>query len=241
MQTLIQEAIRGSRFNRTELARRAGVSASTISRIEKGSIDPTLGMAEKILAATGLQIAPRLEPLSDPEALRAARAILGDDGDTAADTEGAATLRRWASPDGTPRPRALAREAGAAAPPRLRPGAVELSTGWNFLRICSTVAATREGWAVSGSPAAERIGAPEATGPVILYVQSPQRIERMLASSGPGPHQVLILPFDGTSETGAWNDEGIVWADPIQVILDCYGLPEATGQAEELTKDWERQ
>lgn len=50
---------------------------------------------------------------------------------------------------------------------------------------------------------------------------------------------MILLPFDGVGEAGAWNDEGIVWADPIQIILDCFGIGEAIGQADELTGEWE--
>ncbi|OOP65302.1 hypothetical protein BMF89_00180 [Arthrobacter sp. SRS-W-1-2016] len=246
MQNLVQEAIRESRFNRRELARRAGVSASTITRIEKGDVDPTLGMASRILAATGLQIPSRSEPLCDVTALRAARAILDDsiaepgpDEEMTAVKEMATALMRWASPDGRPRPRSLVREAAAAAPPLLRPGAVTVASDWGFLRICSAVAATRKGWAASGGPAAARIGAPEQTGPLILYVEEPLRVASIINRPGAAAVEVLLLPFDGTSESGAWNDEGVVWADPIQIILDCYGMPSTVRMADELTKEWQ--
>ncbi|MEV7606891.1 helix-turn-helix domain-containing protein [Paenarthrobacter sp. NPDC089322] len=239
MQALLRAAIRDSTFSRTELARRAGVSSSTITRIEKGDVDPTLGMAARILAAAGLQFTPRLEPLSDPQALRSARAILDSTFTPKADPESLATLKRWASKDGSPRPRSLAKEAGLAAPPGSRPGALTSTTDWNFLRLCSAVAATRKGWAVSGSPAATRIGAQEIAGPVILYVEEPERIRSIISRSGVTGQEVILLPLDETSEAGVWKDEGIVWADPIQVILDCYGMPETRQQAEELTQDWE--
>lgn len=239
MQNVVQVAIRDTRFSRRELARRAGVSASTVTRIEKGDIDPTLGMAARILAAAGLQLPSRTEPLCDVRALRAARTIL-EDGTSypPADEVMIETLVRWASPDGTPRPRSLAREAGAAAPPPLRPGAMVITSDWNFLRICSAVAATRKGWAASGAPAAARIGAQEKPVPIILYVENPARVASIINRPGSAAVEVLLLPLDGASEGGAWNDEGIVWADPIQIILDCYGMPATHDLAEELTKDW---
>jgi transcriptional regulator with XRE-family HTH domain len=239
MQNVVQLAIRDSRFTRRELARRAGVSASTITRIEKGEIDPTLGMATRILAAAGLQLPSRTEPLCDVRALHAARTILeSSTSNSPAEEVMIETLMRWASPDGTPRPRSLAREAGASAPPPLRPGALGITSDWNFLRICSAVAATRKGWAASGAPAAARIGAQEKAGPTILYVENPARVASIINRPGPAAVEVLLLPLDGTSEGGAWNDEGMVWADPIQIILDCYGMPATYDLAEELTKDW---
>ncbi len=236
MQNIAQVAIRGSKYNRRELARRAGVSPSTVTRIEKGDLDPTLGMAERILAAAGLQI-PTPEPLCDASALSAARAILG--GTDPADPAMAETLTRWASPDGEPHPRQLAMEAAVAAPPRLRPRAVTTTSDWGFLRIASAAAATRKGWAASGAPAAARIGASEQEGPVVLYVEEPNRLAGMISRPGASAVDVIVLPFDGIGEKDAWNDDGVVWADPLQVILDCYGMPETASLADELTKDWE--
>lgn len=62
------------------------MSASTITPIEQGDVDPTLGMATRTLAAAGLQIPARPEQLCDPEALHAARAIL--DGNTPVPADG---------------------------------------------------------------------------------------------------------------------------------------------------------
>lgn len=241
MQELVRKAITDSRYSRTELARRAGLSASTITRISKGLVDPTLGTAERILAAAGHQFTPSLQPLCDPALLRSARAILDESGAPEATNATAETVMRWASPDGTPHPRALAREAGAAAPPARRPGMVDVASGWNFLRMCSTVAATREPWAVSGAPAAQRIGAEAAAGPVIFYVPNPLRIASLFAPGPARTQQVFLLPFDGHSEEGLWSSDGIVWADPLQVILDCYGMPETKNMAEELTAHWEEE
>ncbi|MFE4195867.1 helix-turn-helix domain-containing protein [Paenarthrobacter sp. NPDC056912] len=239
MQKVVQSAIRGSMFGRAELARRAGVSASTITRIEKGTVDPTLGMATRILAATGLQFIPRLEPLCIPDAIGAARAVLDDTFTPGANAAMFSALKRWASRDGSPQPRSLAREAGIAAPPTRRPGALLATSEWSFLRICSAVAATRKRWAVSGAPAAARIGAHESTGPIILYVEEPERIRHIINKPQPGARDVILLPLDETSQAGAWNDENVVWADPLQIILDCYGIPDTREQADELTRDWE--
>lgn len=42
-----------------ELAQRAGVSPSTIGRIERGLMDPTLGTIQKLMAATGCELEMR--------------------------------------------------------------------------------------------------------------------------------------------------------------------------------------
>ncbi|MEO8284560.1 MAG: hypothetical protein ABI568_14355, partial [Pseudarthrobacter sp.] len=121
-----------------------------------------------------------------------------------------------------------------------RPGVTQATSDWNFLRICSIVSATRKGWAVSGAPAATRIGATEVPGgPIILYAEEPRRVATLINHPGAAAADIIVLPFDGHSEAGAWNDEGVIWADPIQIILDCYGMAETAAQAVELTKDWE--
>ncbi len=239
MQNIVETALKKSGLNRRELARRAGVAASTVTRIERGLIDPSLGTAERILYAAGLQLPAQGTPLCDLDAIRAARAILSDMPVTEETAAWADTLRRWSSPMGEPNPRGLARDAGRAAPPRLRVGAITIRTEWNLLRVFSAAAATREGWAVSGAPAAARIGAYEIPAPAILYSEHPKKLSSIIRPDGAGSTEVVLLPFDGYSEAGALNDEGIVWADPLQIIMDCYGMPETTGLAEELTAPWE--
>ncbi len=59
----------------SELAREAGVSTSTVTRIEQGTLDPTVGMLHKLLAAAGTTL--RLEAATAPgrpELARLARA-----------------------------------------------------------------------------------------------------------------------------------------------------------------------
>ncbi len=203
-------------------------------------MDPTMGTAARILSAAGLQLPDTPAPLCDPAAVRAARSILGGAPAGADDEAWVKTLMRWASPDGAPRPRSLAREAGAAAPPPCRPGAIRFATAWEPLRLFSAAAATRKGWAVSGAPAAARIGASAGAGPVVLYAEEAARLSATVNHTDTGSQDVIVLPFDGFSESGAWNDGGIVWADPIQVIIDCFGLNACVRQAEALTTDWER-
>ena len=50
---LLREARTRAGLSRRTLADRAGVAVSTVSRIEDGTIDPTVGMLERVLAAAG--------------------------------------------------------------------------------------------------------------------------------------------------------------------------------------------
>jgi transcriptional regulator with XRE-family HTH domain len=54
--TLIKEARNRSGLSRRTLAARAGVPTSTVSRIEAGEIDPTVGMLLRIVEAAGSRL-----------------------------------------------------------------------------------------------------------------------------------------------------------------------------------------
>lgn len=59
--TLVREARQGSGLSRRALAARAGVPTSTVSRIEEGEIDPTVGMLGRIIDAAGSRLVLKLE------------------------------------------------------------------------------------------------------------------------------------------------------------------------------------
>jgi transcriptional regulator with XRE-family HTH domain len=63
---LVSEARRTAGLSIRELARLAGVSFTTITRIESGGIDPTLGMLRRVLEAAGRTLRLAAEPSSRP-------------------------------------------------------------------------------------------------------------------------------------------------------------------------------
>lgn len=64
--TLVRQARHGSGLSRRALAARAGVPTSTVSRVEAGEIDPTVGMLGRIIDAAGSRLVLNLEA-SDAE------------------------------------------------------------------------------------------------------------------------------------------------------------------------------
>ena len=54
--TLLREARRQARVSIRALSARAGVSASTVSRIEAGRMDPTVGMLTRLLDSIGYEL-----------------------------------------------------------------------------------------------------------------------------------------------------------------------------------------
>jgi transcriptional regulator with XRE-family HTH domain len=59
--TLTREARTRSGLSRRALAARAGVPTSTVSRVEAGEIDPTVGMLQRIIDAAGSRLVLDLE------------------------------------------------------------------------------------------------------------------------------------------------------------------------------------
>jgi transcriptional regulator with XRE-family HTH domain len=61
--TLVRQARIRSGLSRRALASRAGVPTSTVSRIEAGEIDPTVGMLERVVDAAGSRLVLDLETI----------------------------------------------------------------------------------------------------------------------------------------------------------------------------------
>lgn len=59
---LCRDARRRAALSQRALAVRAGVSPSTVARIEKGRTEPTLDLLLRLVRACGLELRMRLEP-----------------------------------------------------------------------------------------------------------------------------------------------------------------------------------
>lgn len=214
MQALI-DLIDEAGLSKSAIARRAGLSTSTVTRIAAGKLDPTLGTATQLFHALGRQLPSELPVLCDSEATRTARRLIMGEM-----TEGywADTLNRWAETLVD-----LVREAGRSAPISRRPETVTVRTSWAPLRLYGAVQATGARWLASGWTAGVAYGADEESsqGPLVIYVEGGASALGLAVPDDPeGAYEVCILPFDGVSEQEAQNSDGIVWADPYQVALD---------------------
>lgn len=75
--TIVKKIRALSGITRKSLADLAGVSPSTVGRIERGTLDPTFGVLSRILDATGYQIGEgTIVSVGDTNALAAARRLL---------------------------------------------------------------------------------------------------------------------------------------------------------------------
>jgi len=99
--TMLRDRRDKAALTQSQLARRAGVSQSTVSAVERGTRRPSLTLIGRVLAALGLQIRLATEPLEEPDAdldaaIEAMQAIPPADRLTGRFFDGAALLRMLA-------------------------------------------------------------------------------------------------------------------------------------------------
>jgi len=232
--SVVQEARVRAGLSRRQLATLAGVPTSTVSRAETDT-SPSVDMVRRLVTAAGFDLDMSVRPRVDMAAVRTARAFL----DPATGLEpDPVVVERWTAigvlrADGTVRdPAEIAFRAGVASMLAARPGA----QSWEAASLPSAnagadrlaVARLRSSWAVTGGVAANRL-LPTTDAPwLVVYTSQPGKVAAALdaepctADAVEGV-PVLTLPFDLTTEIGVWRDDtGRRWADPLQVVIDCY-------------------
>jgi transcriptional regulator with XRE-family HTH domain len=218
-------------LSRSEVAAIADVAASTVTRIERGEMSPTVDMLERLLSAAGYRLDVDLEQTCDITVVAAARAVLEGRAD-----ESALWIERWVRAgllDGERRPkgprqaRRLAEMAGHLARVTRRPGLVSCAAV-PIAEVARRLMASDQRFAITGGVAANRIVASASVAWFPVYVED---VRVAIESCGlelttqPGTRLALI-PFDETTSVGIELDEvGIGWAAPVQVLIDCFGGP----------------
>lgn len=72
---LVRSARERAGLSARDLATRSGVSASTVTRIERGEINPTVAMLERLLDASGNELIVTTKPRRHPPTLDGLRAV----------------------------------------------------------------------------------------------------------------------------------------------------------------------
>lgn len=226
-----------SGLSRRQLGLMAGVAPSTVQRIELGQVDPTVGMLQRVLTVAGFALPDDLVPVSDPAAVAAARSVLDARWGLSGTPGVEQWLGRWETiglveqQEGgrftTKRPRQFAEQAGLVSRLSRRPGIGTFTSGGRAWRALAE--RLRDGdvpWVATGAEAANRIAfSASATWPV-FYVTDVRRGAELLDVGRPevGSGLVSLIPFDGVADVGVLADtDGMRWADPLQVLVDCYG------------------
>lgn len=157
---LLSEARRRAGLSASALAARAGVPASTVTRIEKGTNDPTFGMLARLLDAAGHELVATARPRKGAPVTLASLATSAEEDRhrSAIEWTRLRAFADWADrhPDAVP---------AAIADPPLRTGTAldailagfaEMladRAGCSAPRWTRSVAAPREPWAPPGTPA----------------------------------------------------------------------------------------
>lgn len=238
---------RASDFTARRLAAFAGVAPSTVTRIEKGQMQPTFDVARELLTLVG---SPMLSTSTESlDAIAVARQAVDGDVRQLSGAMGE-WLTRWQrggliDSDGRLRDRSardeLLRRTARVARVAHRRGVRSIPTR-SWREAIAALESAKIDYALSGSPAANQwvSSAPDAD--AVLYVSDVDAAQELLWSLGPveDAHSFFLLPFDGVSETDRQNIEGVWLASLTQIVIDCLGLPgRQPAQAEALLDQWE--
>jgi transcriptional regulator with XRE-family HTH domain len=219
-------------LSRSELAAIAGVAPSTVVRIESGEMVPTVAMLDRLLGAAGYRLESRLVSICDVAALAAFRSLIEPSIGLAQYPGVPPWIERWrragfVDVDGAVgQPARLAELAGMSAALVDRPGLLRCVQPSTWVDAAARLRTSGLRWAATGGVAANRL-VPSADAPwFVFYVDDPVAAA---ASTGfertneRGP-KMALLPFAGGADVGLQCDaDGNWWADPIQVLLDCFG------------------
>jgi transcriptional regulator with XRE-family HTH domain len=220
-----------SGLSRRQVALLADVSPSTVSRIESGAMSPTVDMLDRLLDAAGYEMSQTLAPKSDPVAIAAARSVLDPDCGLGATPGVGEWLRRWetiglVTADGKAKNRGeLCYRAGRSSKLTRRPGVCSFARDRTWVELGGQLNAAGIRWATTGGIAANRLRpSGDAVWP-IFYVESPESASKAIELAPPDGRSwpITLVPSAGYGDNGVEvDDDGMRWADPLQVVIDCY-------------------
>jgi transcriptional regulator with XRE-family HTH domain len=237
MEGTLEQRLRTARMMNALSARQvaalAGVSPSTVTRVESGKMNPTYDVVLKLLDAVGLD--ERFDPISDPVAVATARWVLGF-GEEPSDVGYwinrwmvSGTLARDKSGEiNVPDLQTFAFRAGRAAVLAYRPQVVRVRQDRSWDDVADGLTRAGVAWAGTGDRAANRLVYSASESEPTFYIEDVDASIDVLGLAFKGPREwgkpITLLPFDGFCEVDRWQDDDGRWyAAPWQVVLDCYG------------------
>lgn len=216
-----------------QLAALVDVAPTTVTRIESGAVSPSFDLAQEILTVLGEPIG--FTGVADGAAIAAARLAV-DPALVITATPGVEAWRqRWAriglvNAAGLVIPGKeadLLFRAGRAARLTRRPGAVDFIAGKSAYDIAEVLSATGIEYAVTGDTGANLYRSSGGEAWPVLYVETVDRAAEAagLLRKEPGSFgmRVTLIPFDGVSELGRLQMDGVTIAARDQVVIDAYG------------------
>ncbi len=233
---LVHTWLEAADLNAASVARRAGVSPSTLHRVLNDRVDPSVGTLAEIALACGFALDLATAPLSDRHAAAAARAMLEDgykppdDGNVAMWQQ---RLVRWAGADDPVR---IVQAAAHASSPLRREQVLLFSGEETLARLASAGDAASGRWALSGAAGLDP-GSSVAVAVTILWCDDPLRASRMLTNSTlrttrhVSRASVAVLGGEPELFHDSFSVGGVRFAAPIQIILDCIAQGGAVAKA----------
>jgi transcriptional regulator with XRE-family HTH domain len=220
--------LESSGLSAAAVARRAGVSASTMHRILNDLVDPSVGTLREIALACGIQIDLTPRPLSDPLAAAAARAMLEGGYEPPSDPGVIAWQERLPRIADGGDPVAIVKAAAIASGPLRRPGAVLLHGEVPLARVASAGDASKGRWAISGAVGLYlpllSTAVPAVT---TLWCEDVRTVTHLLADTElrqtqrPDRAVLAVIAAEPELFTGSFTLDIVRYAAPIQIIIDC--------------------
>lgn len=216
-----------------QLAALVDVAPTTVTRIESGAVSPSFDLAQEILTVLGEPIG--FTGVADIAAIVAARSALDPTLVVAVTPDVAGWRQRWAriglvDIEGVAMPGKeadLLFRAGRAARLTRRPGAVDFKAGPGAYDVADALGAAEVDYALTGDAGANLYRSSAGEAWPVLYVADVARAAEAagLVRKEPGSFgmRVTLIPFDGVSELGRAEMNGITVVAREQVVLDAYG------------------
>ena len=236
-------------LSQADLARMAGIAPSTVSRIERGELEPTWPVMNRLLESAGYRPTGGLTSTGDVNAVAAARAVLGELADATSNERVRSWVDRWTRArfvDENGRARDVEKigvQAGIASRLFDRPNpklSVVYDRSWQDIVSCLQKSGVR--YAVSGITATSQTRVRDGAAWPLIYVDS---ISAAVASAGlqeqttPGP-RVTLISFDDVAATGTVEEDGFTFVSPGQALIDSYAGPgRMADQADAAASRWQ--
>jgi transcriptional regulator with XRE-family HTH domain len=230
-----------------QLAALVDVAPTTVTRIESGAVSPSFDLAQEILTVLGEPIG--FTGVADIAAIAATRLALDPTLDVATTPGVKAWQERWAriglvdiAGRAAPGKEAdLLFRAGRAARLTRRPGAVDFKAGPTAYDVAESLGRAGVDYALTGDAGANLYRSSAGETWPVLYVEDVLRAAADVAGltrKEPGSFgmRATLIPFDGVSELGRVEIDGVSVAARDQVIIDAYGgIDRMAEQADILT------
>jgi transcriptional regulator with XRE-family HTH domain len=239
---LLRELISTSGMSPHHVSIRAGVSPSTVSRALHGQVEPGLTTLREIALACGFELDIGPHCMSDRFAAMAARSMLEDG--YVVPIEHEVQVSEWIIRFGRAlditKSIDLVEAAGRASAPLLRAGAIKYKGDVPLSRVASSGHASNGPWAISGLPGLTLDSRNTLAPPVTLLWCTNVKIasqliadKRLTRTENNVLTSVVLVEAESEMFTDSFEHDGITFAAPIQIMLDCFGIG---GSAAELAR-----